>query len=253
MPAVLLAFLLLGSVGLSLGASPAVGEEYRLEVANLYRDGFAHFFNGSIGSGSGELAMPQLERALDSGEISPGALLTDRVFRYGWEDLARAFGAVTVRATIKPGEGRRRWDEAVWEGKPGEKSVWVIAPLVTNHQEVYYAALTGKSEGSTLQYYVPYGVTGNPRPQRVVSYPLVFLRFHGDRTSLWSRYLSRSVSLDDGLAAVVGSNDNPSFADWVYFVVEHPPKPTTFKAVIGWERRRSADRSNFEGVTTPLK
>ena len=46
---------------------------------------------------------------------------------------------------------------------------------------------------------------------------------------------------------MIGINDNPSFADWVYLVVEHPPKPTTFKAVIGWERRRSSDRSNFEG------
>ena len=46
---------------------------------------------------------------------------------------------------------------------------------------------------------------------------------------------------------MIGINENPSFADWVYFVVEHPAKPTTFKAVIGWERRRSGDRSNFEG------
>jgi hypothetical protein len=50
---------------------------------------------------------------------------------------------------------------------------------------------------------------------------------------------------------VVGVNDNPSFGDWVYFVVEHPAKPTTFKAVVGWERRRSADRSNFDGGWKP--
>ena len=55
------------------------------------------------------------------------------------------------------------------------------------------------------------------------------------------------MSLAEGLAAVIGINENPSFADWVYLVVEHPAKPTTFKAVIGWERRRSGDRSNFEG------
>lgn len=227
---------------------PSAGaEEYRLQVANLYRDSFAHFIQGPIGSGNGELAMPALQSALDSGDISSGAILTDRMFRYGWDELANGFGAVKVRAALSPGEGRRRWDEAVWEGKPGEKSVWVISAAATNNQEVYQVAINGAAEGSVLRYYVPYKVTANPSPSPVVAYPLVFLRFHADRGDLWNRYLSRTVSLADGLAAVIGINENPSFADWVYFVVQHPPKPTTFKAVIGWERRRSADRSNFEG------
>ena len=83
---------LLVAVGLpGLCRLPAASaEEYRLQVANLYRDSFAHFIDGPIRTGSGELAMPSLERALDSGEINPGALLTDRVFRYGWDDLVRA-------------------------------------------------------------------------------------------------------------------------------------------------------------------
>jgi hypothetical protein len=232
---------------LAVWSSVANAEEYRLQVANLYRTAFAHFIDGPIRTGSGELAMPGLERSLDSGEMQPGALLTDRPLRYGWNELVNGFGAVKVRASVNPGEGPRRWtDEAVWEGKPGEKSVWVIASSATNHQEVYQVALNGQVEG--LRYFVPYNVTGNPRPEPVVAYPLVFLRFHSDRGGLWNRYLSRSVALDEGLAAVIGVNDNPSFADWVYLVVEHPPKPTTFKAVIGWERRRSSDRSNFEGV-----
>jgi hypothetical protein len=225
----------------------ASAEEYRLQVANLHRGSFAHFIDGPIRTGSGELAMPNLERALDSGDISPGALLTDRVVRYGWDEVLRGFGAVKARASVSPGEGRRRWDEAVWEGTPGERSVFVIAASATNHQEVYQVALKGNTAGSTLRYYVPYKVTGNPQPAPAVAYALVFLRFHADRGDLWARYLSRSVSLADGLAAVIGTNDNPSFADWVYFIVEHPAKATTFKAVIGWERRRSADRSNFEG------
>jgi hypothetical protein len=231
---------------LAVWSSVANAEEYRLQVANLYRTAFAHFIDGPIRTGSGELAMPGLERSLDSGEMQSGALLTDRPLRYGWDELVNGFGAVKVRASVSPGEGPRRWDEAVWEGKPGEKSVWVIASSATNHQEVYQVALNGQVEG--LRYFVPYNVTGNPRPEPVVAYPLVFLRFHSDRGGLWNRYLSRSVALDEGLAAVIGVNDNPSFADWVYLVVEHPPKPTTFKAVIGWERRRSSDRSNFEGV-----
>jgi hypothetical protein len=48
---------------------------------------------------------------------------------------------------------------------------------------------------------------------------------------------------------VVGENSNPTFADWVYIVIQHPPRPATFKAVMGWERRRGADRSNLESPT----
>jgi len=250
MPAVLLAFSLLGVVSLCVHMPHVEAVEYRLEVANLYRDSFAHFIEGPIGTGSGELAMPNMEKAIDSGSIDPGALLTDRVFRYGWDELARSMGAVKVRATVRPGEGPRRWDEAQWEGTPGERSVWVIGTLATNHQEVYQVALNEAAEGSTLQYYVPYQVAFRPTPQPVVGYPLVFMRFHGDKGGLWDRYLSKSVSLAGGLAAVIGINENPTFIDWVYFIVQHPPKPTTFKVVIGWERRRSADRSNFEGVKT---
>jgi len=226
---------------------PSLGEEYRLQVANLYRDSFQSFFDGPIGDGVGELAMPRLERLLDSGDVPEGSLLTDRVFRYGWDELARSFGAAKVRGRVSPGEGRRRWDEAVWEGQPGERSVWVIGASVTNHQEVYHTAINAQADGSTLNYYVPYLVTARPKPQPVVAYTLGFLRFYTDRGNLWTRFLSKSVSLERGIALIVGVNENPSFADWVYIVVEHPPKPTAFKAVVGWDRRRSGDRSNFEG------
>lgn len=248
MPVARIAVLLVGAIGFCLIGSRADAVEYRLLVANLYRDSFAHFIAGPIGSGSGELAMPNLEQALDSGRIGPGALLTDRLLRYGWDDLVRSMDAVKVRANIAPAQGGRRWDEAVWDGTPGDRSVWVIGPLATNQQEVYQVAVKGNGDGATLRYYVPYRVTGHPSPQTVVAYPLLFMRFYGDRGGLWARYLSRSVSLADGIGVVVGINDNPSFADWVYFLVEHPPQPATFKAVIGWERRRSSDRSNFEGV-----
>jgi hypothetical protein len=79
-----------------------------------------------------------------------------------------------------------------------------------------------------------------PTPQTAVIYPLHFVRFYEGRgPALRDRYLSR-----------VGENSDPSFADWVYIVVEHAPRPTTFKAAVGWDRRRSADRSNLEGGPT---
>jgi len=161
-------------------------------------------------------------------------------------------------AEIKPGEGSRRWDEVAW-GNPGERSVWVIAPTTTRTQEVVQVALQGvpvaAGESPALRHYLPYRVTGSPAPQTAVTYPLDFVRFYEDRGPalwdryLWDRYLSRSTGLGQGIAAVVGENSNPSFADWVYLVIQHPPQPTTFNAVVGWERRRGADRSNLEGAS----
>ncbi|HSE05790.1 MAG TPA: hypothetical protein VLK35_16700 [Methylomirabilota bacterium] len=236
-------------------AAPAAAEEYRLQVANLHRDSFMHYFEGPLGTGSGELVMERLRRALDEGRVPSGALLGDRTLRYGWEALAGSFGAVKVIAEIKPAESRRQWDEVVWKGSPGFRSVWVIAPTTTRTQEVIHVALQGLplngGSEAALRYYVPYRVTSSPSPQTVVTYPLGFLRFYEDRGPvLWDRHLSRSVGLGQGIAMVIGENSNPSFADWVYIVVQHPPRPATFKAVVGWERRRGADRSNLEGVTT---
>ena len=246
--------LLLGLVLLIGFVTPAAAEEYRLQVASLYRHAFTHYLDGPLGTGSGELAMDRLGRDLEAGKVPSGALLGDRPLLYGWEALATSFGAVKVIADIKRAEGSRQWDEVVWTGKPGDRSVWVIGPTTLQTQEVVHVALQGLplngGAAGVLRYYVPYRVTGTPSPQTVVTYPLGFLRFYEDRGPvLWDRYLSRSVGLGQGIAAVVGENSNPTFADWVYIVVEHPPRPATFKAVVGWERRRGADRSNLEGVT----
>jgi len=235
-------------------ASPAGAGEHRLQVANLYRDSFAHYFDGPLGTGSGELTMDRLGRALDTSEIPYAALLSDRPFRYGWDAVATSFRATKVLTEIKPAEGHRRWDEASWQGNPGERSVWVVAPRTTRTQEVAYVAILGgplaSGEPPALRFYIPYRVTGAPTPQAVVSYSLDFLRFYEPRgPALWDRYLSRSLGLGQGAAVVVAENPNPSFADWVYIVVQHPPQPATFKVVVGWERRRGADRSNLEGAS----
>src|SRR5262249_38656414 len=144
-------------------------------------------------------------------------------------------------------------DEVVWNGTPGQRSVWVIGPFTTRTQEVVHVALQGgplaTGEPASLRYYLPYRVTGSLAPETVVIYPLSLLRFYEDRgPTLWDRYLSRSTGLGQGIAAVVGENQNPTFADWVYIVVQHPPGPTAFRAVVSWDRRRAADRSNLDGV-----
>lgn len=228
----------------TFGAAPAGAVELRLQVANLHEQSLRHFVNGGVGTGSGELTLNRLEQALDAGSVGAGAFLPDRVLQVSRAGVAQAFGAVTARAAVKPGEGKQLWDEVVWEGKPGERSVWLIAGSTPHVQEVREVALKG-SNG--LRYYLPYHVTGKPNPQAVVAYPLMFLRFYEDRGGLWERYLSKSVGLGEGIAAVVGINQSPAFPDWVYVVVQHPAEPTTFKVVIAWDRRENVDRSSKEG------
>lgn len=247
---------LLAGLLLVLGAvAPAGAAEYRLQVASLYRDSFVHYFDGPLGTGSGELAMDRLGRDLDADRVPSGALLGDRPFRYGWDAVAASFRAVKVIADVKPAEGSRRWDEVVWQGNPGERSVWVIAPTTTRTQEVVHIALQGTAPGTepaALRYYLPYRVAGSPSPQVALTYPLDFVRFYEGRgPALWDRYLTQSTGLGQGIAVVVGENSNPTFADWVYLIIQHPPEATSFKAVLGWERRRGADRSNLDGA--PLR
>lgn len=237
--AVVLLSILVGVV-----VTPAGAVEYRLQVANLHEQSLRHFVNGRVGTGSGELALDRLEQALDAGNVGSGAFLPDRLVQVPREGVAQAFGAVLARAAVKPGEGKQLWDEVVWEGKPGERSVWLIAGSTPHVQEVRGVALKG-SNG--LRFYLPYRVTGKPAPQAVVAYPLQFLRFYEDRGGLWERYLSKSVGLGDGIAAVVGINEGGAFPDWVYVVVQHPAEPATFKVVVGWDRRENVDRSSKEG------
>jgi hypothetical protein len=241
---------LLGLVALATGlaASPAWAIEYRLRVANLYREAFSHYLDGPIETGSGELVMSRMEKALDEGTIARGALLSDRTFRYGWDALAESFEAVKVITEVHPLESPRRWDEAVWDGKPGERSVWVITPSSRHFEEVNQVAVKAAGPDAALRYYVPYRAALIARPQTVIGYPLSFLRFYEGRGDLWQRYLSRSVDLGKGIAVVVGINDNSTFPDWVYVVVDQPPSSTTFKVVIGWQRREAREAPGIQRI-----
>ncbi len=231
-------------LGLCLVASPAWAVEYRLQVASLYREAFAHYFDVRMTNGPGQPVMSRLEKDLDEGRTAGGALLSDRTLRYGWDAVARSFEATKVIAEVKPLESPRRWDEVVWEGKPGERSVWVVAPSSRHFQEVYHVAVKGADAG--LRYYVPDRVAPRGRPQTVVGYPLSFLWFHEGRADLWRRYLSKSLDLSKGIVVVLGVGDNPTFPDWAYIVVEQPPSPTTFKVVLGWQRREAPEAPSLE-------
>ena len=214
--------------------------EYTLEVSDLIDDGFRYFLRGPVGHGEGELALPALARALDDRTMGRGMILYDRDLYPAGARVAGHYGAVAVRpAAYSTNEENGLWKVVRWEGKPGERVVWIVSPATHQWREVRDVALA--EAGGDLRYYIPYTVTLRPKPEKVVAFPLSTLRAGEDGgSSVWDKYLSRAVDLSGGLAAVVG-NGNLN-GDWVYLVVENPPTPTVFRAVIAWTYRGSGDQ-----------
>ena len=137
------------------------------------------------------------------------------------------------------GEGAIVWDEMVWEGNPGEHSVWIISPSIINYfQEVYNVALKGNGP---LRNHQSYTFPMDGSRVAAVSIPLNFLWVQEERGTAWDRYISRGLDVRNGIGAVIGANFNPQFPDLVYLITQHAEQPTTYKAVVVW-RQRTSDR-----------
>ena len=137
---------LVGTVGLLTLlaiARPARAVEYRLQVVSIFQSAFVSFLKaGEIKDGASGPGLDRLEASLDRGDVAMGAILFDRRVQPVRENLARAYGAVPVVSGIKPGgAGSVAWDEVTWDGTPGERSVWLVSPIMRHIQELYNAAL----------------------------------------------------------------------------------------------------------------
>ncbi len=213
---------------------------YRLQVANLFESGFASFLKSpnELKDGASGPGLDALEAALDRGAVPKGPLLSDRRVQPVKETVARAYGAVRVRAEFTPGgEGPSAWDEIRWDGKPGERTVFLVAPEGRGRpQELYRVVLKG---AGPMQHFTPYAPPGGAAKIRAVRYGLNFLWFHEERGDVWTAYLSHSLDLGGGIGAVVAENFNPSFPDQIYLIVDQPAQPTTFKAALVWRDRQS--------------
>jgi hypothetical protein len=222
-------------LGLFLPVSQAQAVEYRLQVVNMWDSGFNAFVKpGELGDGASGPGLEELVASLDRGDVPRGPLLSDRTFRWASETVARAYGATRVLAEIKSGgEGKTRWDEVKWDGKPGERSVWVVEPSGRGRPEQLYHVVL-KATGPA-RHFIPYAPTNGHRLVTVRS-PLDFLWFHEERGDLWERYLSKHVDLSTGIAVVAGANSNPLFPDVARLLVNHAEQPTTYQAVLIWRQ-----------------
>lgn len=227
-------------------AIPAQAVEYRLEVVSLWESALYRYAKTSeLRDGASGPGLERLEVGLDEGAVPRGVTLGDRTLRWASESVSRAYGTVHVLAEIKPGgDGHSRWDEVRWEGKPGDRSVWVVAASGRGRPERLYRIVL-RGDGPPRQF-MPYIPTSGVR-SAAVKYPLSFLWAYEERGTVWERYVSRSIDLHEGLGAVVGENFNQSFADQVYLIVQQGAQPTTYKAVLLWRE----PAYNFEAPRSP--
>jgi len=219
--------------------------EYRLEVANLWETALYPFAKpAELRDGASGPGLEQLEASLDQGAMPHAVVLRDRTLRWSSEAVAHAYGTVRVLAEIKAAGDGTRWDEVRWEGKPGERSVWMVLPSGSGRpQRLYRAVLKGAGPPRQFMAYVPV----NGSRSAAVKYPLNFLWSYEERGLIWDRYVSKSLDLGDGLGAVVGENFNQAFPDTVYLIVQQGAEPTTYKAVLLWRD----PAYNFEAPRSP--
>ncbi|MFI5373608.1 MAG: hypothetical protein ACHQ8D_03105 [Candidatus Rokuibacteriota bacterium] len=226
-------------------AAPAWAVEYRLEVASLWESALYPFAKtAELSDGASGPGLDRLEAGLDQGAVPHAVVLRDRTLRWASEGVAHAYGTVRVLAEIKAAGDGRRWDEVRWEGKPGERSVWMVLPSGSGRPQQLYRVLL-KGEGPVRQF-MPYVPVGGSR-SAAVKYPLSFLWSYEERGLIWDHYLRQSLDLGQGLGAVVGENFNQSFPDQVYLIVQQAAEPTIYKAVLLWRD----PAYNFEAPRRP--
>ena len=229
-----------GLIGLLAVAPPARAVEYRLQVVSMFDTAYSSFLrSGERWDGASGAGLDRLETSLDRGDVSRGAILFDRRVQPARQSLAQAYGGARVVPEMKPGgDGSTLWDEIIWDGKPGERSVWLVLPIIRNIQEVYNVALRGTGP---LRNFQPFNFPINGTRAAAMSMPLNFLWAQEERGTAWDKYISRGLDLTEGIGAVVGVNTNLLFPDQVYLIVSHAEQPTTYKAVLVW-RVRANDR-----------
>jgi len=233
-------------LGLLLSMSHAQGPEYRLQIVNMWENGFTAFTKpGELADGASGPGLEALIASLDRGAMPRGPLLGDRTVRWAGEAVARAYGAERVRAEIKAGGAEESlWDEVKWSGKPGERTVWVINPNGRGWpQQLYHVVLKA---GGAARHFIPY-TPPNGQKFVVPRFPLEFVWFHEERGGLWDKYLSKTMDLENGMGVVDCANSNPTFPDQVRVVLSQADQPMTYKAVLAWRE----PPSNLEAPKIP--
>jgi hypothetical protein len=216
------------------GAAEAV--PYRLQVVSLFEGAFASFLSpGELVDGASGPGLDRLDASLDQGLFPPGGTVYDRRLHVALEAKARAYGGVPVWQNVTYGPAYfHLWQEVRWEGQPGQQSVWSILPDSRWWPEVARVAIKGPGP---LRQYLPYPIPMFNGLLPVIRMSENYLWLQEERGTLWSRYLSRSLDLTNGLGLVVARPDDPLSADRVTVVIRQAEQPTTYKVILAWRDR----------------
>jgi hypothetical protein len=213
--------------------TPAGAVEYRLKVANIFDQAMMSFLSrGELDDGATGPGFQRLAAQLDQGSGHRGMNVTHRPLSAVPDSIARAWGGVAIQAQIARGGVVSYWDEVRWDGRPGERSIWIVTPSGRESpQAVNHVVLKGTTP---LTLYRPYTAACGTTRVPVMQLGIPLIAFQESRGDVWDKYVAKSLNLSHGLGAVVGVNNNAVLANLVYIIVEQGPTPTAFEAVITW-------------------
>jgi hypothetical protein len=213
--------------------TPAAAVEYRMKVANIFDEAMMSFLGqGELADGATGPGLQRLGATLDQGSGERGMIVTHRPLSAVPDRIARAWGGVAVQAPIARGGVVSYWDEVRWDGRPGERSIWIVRPSGReNPQAVSHVVLKGTTP---LTLYRPYTAACGTCRLPVMELGIPLIAFQESRGDVWDAYAANSLDLRHGIGVVVGVNSNAVFANLAYIIVEQGPTPTTFEVVITW-------------------
>ncbi len=216
--------------------TPAGAVEYRLKVASIFDQSLTSFLSyGELNDGATGPGFQQLEAGLDQGTVGRGVMITHRPLNSVPSSIARAWGGISVPAQIARGGVVSFWDEVRWDGRPGERSIWIVKPDGRERpQAVKRVVLKGTTP---LTIYRPYAVACGKTRVPVMDMPIPLMAFQESRGDVWDKYVAKNIDMRHGVGVVVGVNNQGVLADLVYIIVEQGPNPTTFEVVMTWYDR----------------
>jgi hypothetical protein len=219
-------------VALALPAS-AGAVEYRLKVASVFDPSLTSFLApGELNDGATGPGFQKLSAFLDEGSGDRGMIVTQRPLAAVPESIARAWGGVSVTAPIARGGVTSYWDEVRWDGKPGERSIWIVkADGRMRPQTIKHVVLGGTTPLSIEQ---PYSADCGKVRLPVLKMPIPLMAFQERRGDVWDKYVAKSLDMRHGVGVVVGTNSDAVLPDLAYIIVQQGPEPTTFEVVLSW-------------------
>ena len=213
--------------------TPAGAVEYRMKVANIFDQAMMSFLSrGELDDGATGPGFQRLAARLDEGSGDRGMNVTHRPLNSVPDSIARAWGGVAIPAQIARGGVVSYWDEVRWDGRPGERSIWIVKPNGRESpQAVNHVVLKGTTP---LTLYQPYTAACGTSRVPVMQLGIPLIAFQESRGDVWDKYVAKSLNLSHGIGAVVGVNNDAVLPSLVYIIVEQGPAPTTFEVVITW-------------------